>query len=39
MPKRTRVNRGRDRKIFKNTATIQKRMNIAPKVQRGGIRL
>ena len=32
-------NRKRDRRFFKRTANKTKRMNISPKVMRGGIRL
>lgn len=39
MARRLRVSRGRDRKIFRRTASVTKRINIAPRVMRGGIRL
>lgn len=32
-------NRKRDRRFFKRTANKTKKMNISPKVMRGGIRL
>lgn len=36
---RTNTNRRRDAKIFKRTAATTKKINVAPKVMRGGIRL
>lgn len=36
---RKRMNRRRDRKVFRNTAARAKKINIAPRVFRGGIRL
>lgn len=33
------TNRRKDRKIFKRTAASTKKINIAPKVMRGGTRL
>lgn len=39
MARRIMKNRKKDRKIFRNTANTTKKMNIAPKVMRGGIRL
>lgn len=36
---RKRMKRGKDRKVFKHTANKTKKINIAPKVMRGGIRL
>lgn len=37
--KRTPVRRRKDRKIFKRTANATRKINIAPNVSRGGIRL
>lgn len=31
--------KSKDAKIFRNTAAKTKRINVAPKIQRGGIRL
>lgn len=39
MAYRTTTKKTKDKKIFKNTATNTKKINIMPKVQRGGIRL
>lgn len=39
MARRFKVKRRKDRKIFKRTASVTKRINIAPKMMRGGIRL
>lgn len=36
---RKRMKRGMDRKVFAKSADHVKAINIAPKVQRGGIRL
>lgn len=36
---RKRMKRGRDRKAFRRTAVNTKKINIDPKVYRGGIRL
>ena len=36
---RKRVNKRRDRRIFKQTANKTKAINVSPKVMRGGIRL
>lgn len=33
------MNKRRDRKVFSHTANKTKRINVAPKVYRGGIRL
>lgn len=33
------TNRARDHKIFKRTAASTKKINVSPKVMRGGIRL
>lgn len=33
------MNKRRDRKVFAHTANKTKRINVAPKVYRGGIRL
>lgn len=37
--KRKVMKRGKDAKVFRRTATKTKKINIAPKVMRGGIRL
>lgn len=37
--KRKVMKRGKDSKVFRRTATKTKKINIAPKVMRGGIRL
>lgn len=34
-----RMSRGRDRRVFRNTAVNSKRINVNPKIYRGGIRL
>lgn len=39
MAHRSKTRKKIDNKIFKTTATKTKRMNITPKVARGGIRL
>lgn len=36
---RKKMRRVRDKKVFRNTAARAKKINIAPKVYRGGIRL
>lgn len=36
---RKRMSRRRDRKVFRRTAAKAKKMNIEPKIYRGGIRL
>uniref|UniRef100_A0AAU8B6P5 DNA binding protein n=1 Tax=Dulem virus 115 TaxID=3145592 RepID=A0AAU8B6P5_9VIRU len=36
---RKKMSRGRDRKVFRRTAIKSKKINIDPKVYRGGIRL
>lgn len=36
---RKRMKKSKDRKIFSHTANKTKKINIAPKVMRGGIRL
>lgn len=33
------MSRGKDRKVFRNTASTTKKVNVSPKVYRGGIRL
>lgn len=33
------MSKGKDRKVFRRTAVKTKKVNIAPKVMRGGIRL
>lgn len=37
--KRKRVNKRRDKRIFSKTANKTKKINVEPKVMRGGIRL
>lgn len=39
MAKRARVKKRKDRRIFKNTADTTKKINVIPKVSRGGIHL
>lgn len=34
-----KLNRRKDKKIFRNTAVKSKKININPKIMRGGIRL
>lgn len=36
---RKRMKRGKDKKIFRNTAARSKKININPTIYRGGIRL
>lgn len=36
---RTNTNKRVDKRVFKRTAATTKKMNISPKVMRGGIRL
>lgn len=36
---RTKVKKSKDRKIFKTTAATTKKINLAPRIMRGGIRL
>lgn len=36
---RKRMKKGRDRKVFRNTAIRTKKVNVDPKSYRGGIRL
>lgn len=36
---RKRMRRGRDKKVFRRTAAASKKINIEPKIYRGGIRL
>lgn len=36
---KTNTNKKRDAKIFKRTAATTKKINVSPKVMRGGIRL
>lgn len=36
---RKRMSRRRDKKVFRRTAASSKKMNIEPKIYRGGIRL
>lgn len=37
--KRKAMRRSKDRKVFRNTAVKSKKINLAPRVMRGGIRL
>lgn len=39
MAKRSRVPKGKDRRVFTRTASKSKKININPKIYRGGIRL
>lgn len=39
MAYRARTNKGRDAKIYRKTANKTKKINICPKMMRGGIRL
>lgn len=39
MPKRAPVKPSTDKKVFRNTANKTKKINVAPKMQRGGTRL
>lgn len=39
MAHRSRVHRSKDQRIFRRTAVKSKRINIDPKIYRGGIRL
>lgn len=39
MKHRAKMSKGKDKKIFKRTANKSKKINIAPKLMRGGIRL
>lgn len=39
MAKRSKVSRGLDKKIFRRTASSSKKINLAPKIMRGGTRL
>lgn len=39
MSRRARMSRRRDRKVFRRTAAAAKKINISPKIYRGGIRL
>lgn len=36
---RKRMHKSRDRKVFRNTAARAKKINIAPRIYRGGIRM
>lgn len=38
MKHRAPVRKSKDRKVFKNTADKTKKVNLAPKIMRGGIR-
>lgn len=37
--KRKAMKRGKDKKVFNQTANTVKKINVAPKISRGGIRL
>lgn len=39
MKHRTKLKPSKDKKIFKSTANKSKKINVAPKTMRGGIRL
>lgn len=39
MVKRTKVSHGRDKEIFRATASKSKKINVNPTIYRGGIRL
>lgn len=39
MSKRSRVSRRRDKRVFTRTASKSKKINVNPKIFRGGIRL
>lgn len=39
MKRRKRVRPGKDKKIFSTTAKSTKKINLAPQIMRGGIRL
>lgn len=39
MANRRKLRRGKDKKVYARTAEKTKKINIAPKVMRGGIRL
>lgn len=39
MAHRSTVHESKDKKIFRNTAVKSKKINISPKIYRGGIRL
>lgn len=39
MKHRSRTNKRKDKKIFTNTAKSTKKINVSPKISRGGIRL
>lgn len=39
MAKRVKTDRGKDEKIFRNTASKSKKINVNPTIYRGGIRL
>lgn len=39
MAKRRKLSRGKDKRVYTQTAQKVKKINIAPKVARGGIRL
>lgn len=39
MKHRENAPKGKDQKIFRNTASKTKKINVAPKIMRGGIRL
>lgn len=39
MAKRKKMPRGKDSRVFKRTAAKSKKVNVSPKIYRGGIRL
>lgn len=39
MAHRSKVHRSKDQKVFRRTAVSSKKINISPKIYRGGIRL
>lgn len=39
MSKRKQMSRGKDKDVFKKTAQATRKINVAPKISRGGIKL
>lgn len=39
MKKRSKISRGKDKRMFRHTAAKSKKININPTIYRGGIRL
>lgn len=39
MSKRKKMYKGTDKKVFKHTAQATKKINVSPKISRGGIKL